>query len=66
MIILKDILTLLKYLPEFLAMAKSIGQATMDGIGELQIRQSLKRIDKAFLLKKPQARAGGLNDEFRG
>lgn len=62
---LSGLLTLLKFLPDFVALAKTVGSAAADGVDALRISAALKSIDKDFLIKDPKARAKGINDDFR-
>jgi len=62
---LSSIITLLKFLPEFLELAKKIGNAVDRGFDYIQIKNAMNDIDKAFKQKGPQERARSLNDVFR-
>lgn len=62
---LAGILTILKYLPDFIELAQRIGGMVEEGVDYLQIKNAMKRIDKAFLIKDPKERARTINDEFR-
>ena len=56
---------LIVYLPEVLALLKWTRGMASKGITEIEIKKSMKNIDRAFEIKDAQTRARELNDEFR-
>lgn len=62
---LQGILTLLRFLPDFIDLAKRVGDAIEGGVDYLRVQEAMKKIDKAFLHSKPEDRARSLNDIFR-
>ena len=62
---MSTIITLLKFLPEFVALAKTILSLVKKGKTEIQVRQALKEVDKAFKEVRHETRARMLNDIFR-
>lgn len=54
-----------KYLPEFIGLIKTLYNASKDGINEIVIKNMFKKIDKAFKNADPQDSARQLNDIFR-
>ena len=56
---------LIVYLPEVIALLKWTKGMADKGITEIEIKQSMKNIDRAFEIKDPVSRAKELNDEFR-
>lgn len=62
---LQAIITIFKYLPDFIDLAKRIGTMVSDGVDYVRIQQAMKAIDKDFTVKDPRERAKRLNDEFR-
>ena len=58
-------MTILKFLPELVALVKWITKKTEQGIDEASIKASIKAIDKAFTNVGPQQKAKELNDVFR-
>ncbi len=62
---MQTVLTLLKFLPEFLNLAKTILSMLEEGYTDYQVRKSLRGIDKAFKIDNKKDRARALNDIFR-
>lgn len=60
-----SVLALLKLLPMMLDLAKQISALIDAGYTELQVRDALKKIDKAFVDDIAKERARRLNDVFR-
>lgn len=58
-------LAVLKFLPEFLSLSKTLAKLIAEGFSELEIKQGLKKIEDAFQEKVPEIRAKKLNDIFR-
>ena len=54
-----------KYLPEFIGLIKTLFSASKEGIEEFKIKRLFKSIDKAFEETDPQISARDLNDLFR-
>lgn len=57
--------TLVKYLPEFIALAKAVLKMVADGVEESKIRDAITQIDSAFDNPDKAAGAKELNDAFR-
>lgn len=57
---------ILKYLPELVSLVKWIGEKTNEGVSEVQLRNDIKAITKAFSPENTaQETAGDLNDIFK-
>lgn len=62
---LAAILAVLKFLPEFSALAKSLSTAISDGIDELFLRKSMADIASAFRDTNAREKARKLNETFK-
>lgn len=56
---------IVKFLPEIVSFIKSLQSMVERGIDEIQIKQNIKGINKAFQNEDRQAAARALNDIFR-
>lgn len=54
-----------KYLPEFIGLLKTLSSASKKGVQDFQIKRLFKKIDKAFESSDAQISARDLNDIFR-
>ena len=63
---MKIALTIIKFLPELLALLKTLTELVDSGLEELKIKRHLKAIDNAFKETDAAKRARLLNDVFRG
>lgn len=60
------LLTLLKFLPEIIAIVKTIIKMSAEGKSELEIRAALKLIDSALITAVLKKDTSELEDIFRG
>ncbi len=60
----KVIFTLIKFLPEFVALANRILDMAEKGYTEIQIRKKIKGLRDAFDEEDPRNMSRGINDQF--